>query len=113
MWRKGLSAGLERHMERGEELMELNRAAFERVAAALDAQESRADDLRTFIREMNRRSEKVVQDLARHGDEFMATQAKRTEEVVTELRDARAERKAHIEALWALIDRLPPPAQAA
>jgi septal ring factor EnvC (AmiA/AmiB activator) len=121
MRRKGLSVRLERHMERGEELMGLNRAAaerharaferlmatfdrhgkafeqhgrtmeqherameqhgramesheqafkrheevFERVTAALDRHEAQADDLKTFIREMNRRGEKVVQELVR------------------------------------------------
>lgn len=46
MRRRGLSARLERHMERGEELMELNRAearrntdAFERLMATLDRHE--------------------------------------------------------------------------
>src|SRR3954452_2557864 len=154
MRRRGLSARLGRHMERGEELMELNRAAsnrnteaferhaqaFERlmtafdrherafdrherafeqherafeqhertveqqeqtskrIAAALDAHEARTDDLKVFIREMNLRSEKVVEDLFRRGNEFMAEQAKRTDEIVAELRDGRAERKAHTDA---------------
>jgi hypothetical protein len=121
-------------MERGEELMQLNRnelelnraaavrntEAFKRMMAAFDQfdrrlEESRSekDDLKTFIREMNLRSEKVIQDLLRRGEEFMMEQRKRTEEIVAELQDGRAERKAQTEALLALIDRLPPPAQAA
>jgi hypothetical protein len=69
-------------MERGEELMELNRG------------------------------EKIVQDLIRGNREFNAEQAKRTEEIVVELRDRRDERRAQTAALLAVVDRLPP-AQAA
>jgi hypothetical protein len=36
MVRKGLSVRQERHIERGEELMELNRTAFDRNVAAFD-----------------------------------------------------------------------------
>jgi predicted translin family RNA/ssDNA-binding protein len=107
-------------MERGEELMELNRAAFdrntvafERVMAALDRHEQMFEEHKLFIREMTRRSDKVVQDLIRGNREFSAAQAKRTDEITAELRDGRAERKAHTDALLALVDRLPPPAQAA
>lgn len=107
--------------------MELNRAAFdrntqafERVMAALDRHEQRfeetkgmSDDLKVFIRETNRRSEKVIQDMLRRNEEFNEEQSRRTDEIVAQLQDAREESKAHREALFALIDRLPPPAQAA
>lgn len=62
---------------------------------------------------MNQKSEKTFQALLRHSDQFMAEQAKRTEEIVAELRDSRAERRAQTDALLAVLDRLPPPAQAA
>jgi hypothetical protein len=114
-------------MERGEELMELNRAAFdrntqafERVMAALDRHEQlfeeargNTEDLKVFIRETNRRSEKVLEEMLRRNAEFNEEQSRRTDRIVARLDDAREESKAHREALLALIDRLPPPAQAA
>lgn len=102
----------EKAFEQHERTVEQQEETSKRIAAALDAHEARTDDLKVFIREMNLRSEKVVEDLFRRGNEFMAEQAKRTDEIVAELRDGRAERKAHTDALLALVDRLPP-AQAA
>jgi hypothetical protein len=127
MVRKGLSVRLERHIERGEELMELNRTAFdrntqafERVMAALDRHEQMTEEQKTFIRDTNRRSEIVVQQIVRDHQEFMAklnvrdTEADRkTEKILVELKDLREESKAQRQALLTLIDRLPPPAQAA
>jgi hypothetical protein len=114
-----LSAKIERHMERGEEEMRLNRAAFERntlaferVMAALDRHEASIEQLTLFIRDMNRRGERVVQDLVRGNAAFSAEQKKRTDEIVAEMRDARQESRAHREAILAMLDRLPP-AQAA
>jgi hypothetical protein len=133
MVRKGLSVRLERHIERGEELMELNRTAFdrntqafERVMAALDRFEQTSDEQRIFIRDMNRRSEVVVQQIVRDHQEFMkglsvrdekadldrAKADRKTEKILVELKDLREEARAQREALFALIDRLPP-AQAA
>jgi hypothetical protein len=154
MVRKGLSVRLERHIERGEELMELNRTAFERntqaferVMAALDRFEQTTEDQKIFIRDMNRRSEVVVQQIVRDHQEFMkglsvrdetadrdrakadrdrakadrdrakadrdrAKADRKTDKVLVELRDLREESRAQREALFALIDRLPP-AQAA
>ena len=121
-------------MERGEELMELNREAaernraafdrntlaFERVMKALDRHEQMAEDHKLFIREMNRRSDKVVQQMLGDHREFMAKLNVRDEEadrkidkILAGLDEAREESKAHREALLASIDRLPPPAQAA
>lgn len=128
-------------MERGEEEMRLSRAAaersidvhernrvaferntlaFERVMAALDRHEQLIEELiaktieemKLFIREMNRRSERVVQDLVKGNAEFSTEQRKRTDEIVAEMRDARQESRAHREAILAMLDRLPP-AQAA
>src|SRR5262245_51769916 len=100
MRRRGLSARLERHMERGEELMQLNRAAFERgeaaaernriaferneaaferntqaferLMAAFDRFEKTNDEQQVFIRDMNRRNEMVIQQIIRDHQEFMA-----------------------------------------
>lgn len=114
-------------MERGEELMELNRTAFdrntqafERVMAALDRheqlldrherlfEESRKDreDLKVFIRDVTRRHEKVIQDLL-DGTERVWS------EIKAEIKEGREEARAQTQALLALIDRFPPPAQAA
>jgi multidrug resistance efflux pump len=133
MVRKGLSVRLERHIERGEELMELNRTAFdrnlaafdrntqafERVMAALDRHEQMAEEQKIFIRDMNRRSEIVVQQIVRDHQEFMVELKvrdkdadRKTEKILVELKDLREEARAQREALFALIDRLPP-AQAA
>lgn len=106
--------------------MELNRTAFdrntqafERVMAALDRFEQTSDAQRIFIRDMNRRSEVVVQQIVRDHQEFMAELKvrdkdadRRTEKILVELKDLREESRAQREALFALIDRLPP-AQAA
>lgn len=137
MWRSRLSARLERHMERGEELMELNRAAserseiafqrneaaferntqaFERLMDAMDRherafEESREDrdDLKQFIREMNMRSEKRFQEWLRHQEEVHAEQTARTDAIVRRLDDLSQESRVQREALLAVIDRLPPP----
>jgi hypothetical protein len=141
MRRKGLSARLERHIERGEELMQLNRAAFdrntqafERMMEKLDRHErlfeqherlferheqlfdkgkDDRDDLKVFIREMNMKAEKRFQDSSRRSDEFMADMSEKTKAILLELKESREESRAQREALLALIDRLPPPAQAA
>ncbi len=72
-------------MERGEELMELNRVAFdrnlaafdrntqafERVMAALDRFEQTSEEQQIFIRDINRRNEVVTQQIVRDHQEFM------------------------------------------
>ncbi|HEX3735833.1 MAG TPA: hypothetical protein VHU86_11865 [Solirubrobacterales bacterium] len=80
--------------------------------AALDRFEEKLDENTIFIRDMNRRSEKVVQELVRANATFSAEQAKRTDEIVAEVRDAREESRAHRQAILALLDRLPPAAAA-
>lgn len=114
--------------------MRLNRAAFdrntqafERLMVTLDRheqlfEESRRDrkeigadkeDLKMFIREMNMRAEKRFQDWSRRNDEFMAEMSAKTKAILREMEEGREESRAQREALLALIDRLPPPAQAA
>jgi chromosome segregation ATPase len=148
MKRRGLSAKLERHLERGEEEMRLSRAAaerheatFERLMASfdrhevaferlmagfdrheeaskrvkdtIDSQEERVDDFKVFVRDINRRSEKVVQDLLRGNREFCRELTAKTdgkaETIMAELKDLREESQAQRQALLSLIDRLPPP----
>jgi len=123
-------------MERGEELMQLNRTAFdrnmaafdrntqafERVMAALDRHEQTVADQATFIRDMNRRNEVVTQQIIRDHQGFMKAlnvrdgkaerdrekAERKTDEILVELRDLRQESRAQRQALLAMIDRLPP-----
>jgi hypothetical protein len=134
MWRSGLSARLERHLERGEELMELNHAAldrnkeafdrntdaFERLMATLDRHEKafakfeeREDDFKVFLRDQNRRGEKIFQEMVRRNEAFNAEQSRRTDAIVSRLEEVSKEQRAQREALLRLIDRFPPPAEAA
>jgi len=121
-------------MEHGEELMELNRTAsernraafdrntqaFERMMAALDRFEQTSGEQKVFIRDMNRRAEIVVQQVIQDHQKFMAELTVRdekadrnTDKILSELKDLREESRAQRGALLTLIDRLPPPAQAA
>jgi uncharacterized coiled-coil DUF342 family protein len=132
-------------MERGEELMQQCREAFDRNREAFDRntvafEENRQafkenqqafkenqdafrenqqalEENRLFMRDMTRRSEKVVQNLVRSHERFQrelsAEMRSKTDEILSELREGREEAKAQRQALFALIDRLPPPAEAA
>jgi len=127
-------------MERGEELMELNRLAFERNEAAFDRntqafervmatldrhdrlfeenramfEENRAmfEEGKLFIREMNLRNERVVQDLIKGNRQFMGELSEelrgKTDTILIALKEVREESKAQTQALLALIDRMPP-----
>lgn len=123
-------------MERGEELMMLNRVAFdrntqafERVMAALDRHEQMFEENKLFIRDMNRRAEVVTQQVVRDHQQFMKELGTRderseldrekadrerekadrkTDKILVELKDLREESKAQRQALLAMIDRLPP-----
>jgi len=81
--------------------------------ASLDRHEAQHGDLRVFIRDMNRRSEKVINDLLRGNREFCkeltAKTDKKAEAIMAELKDLREESQAQRQALLNLIDRLPPP----
>lgn len=120
----------ERAFRRNEEAFERNEAAFDRntqafegMMAAWDRFEARwderderfnrrLDENEQVMWEMNRRAEKAVQVLIKQSEAFNAEQARRTDEIVAEIREARAEWReecrTHREALFALIDRLPP-----
>jgi predicted secreted Zn-dependent protease len=106
----------ERHaetFERHQQAFERHEEGFGRMIASLDRHEAQADDLGVFIRDMNRRSEKVINDLLRGNREFCKTLTAKTntatEQILARLDDAHEESKAHREALLVLIDRLPPP----
>jgi hypothetical protein len=122
MRRRESSERLERHLERGEELMELNRTAFdrntqafERVMAALDRHEQTVEENHIFMRDMNRRNEVVTQQIIRDHQRFMKGLSvrdekaeRRTDKILDELKDLREESRAQRQALLAMIDRLPP-----
>ena len=90
--------------------------AFYRFEAKWDEREARfnqrLEENARFMREINLRTEKIVQELVKQNAAFNAERSRRTEEVVPEVREAREESRAHREALLALIDRLPPAAAA-
>lgn len=92
---------------------ERHEKAFERVMASLDRHEAQHGDLKIFIRDMNRRSEKVINDLLRGNREFCKELTAKTdskaEAIMAELKDLREESQAQRQALLNLIDRLPPP----
>jgi hypothetical protein len=112
MRRRELSEKIDEEMRLSRLAFERNTLAFERVMSALDRHEKLIEETTLFIRNMNRRSERVVQDLVKGNAEFSAEQKKRTDEIVAEMRDARQESRAHRQAILAMLDRLPP-AQAA
>ncbi|MGC1165462.1 MAG: hypothetical protein WA862_05075 [Solirubrobacterales bacterium] len=111
-----LMAAFDRHeqaFERHEQAFERHEEGFERVMASLDRHEAQTGDLSVFVRDINRRSEKVINDLLRGNREFCkeltAKTSSATEKILARLDDASEESKAHREALLALIHRLPPP----
>ena len=110
-----LMASFDRHEVAFERLM----AGFDRqeeasklVKATIDSQEERVDDFKVFIRDINRRGEKVIQDLLRGNREFCRELTAKTdskaEAIMAELKDLREESQAQRQALLTLIDRLPP-----
>jgi hypothetical protein len=109
-------AAFDRHeqsFERHEQAFERHEEDFKRVMASLDRHEAQHGDLRVFIRDMNRRSEKVINDLLRGNREFCRELTAKTdgkaEAIMAELKDLREESQAQRQALLNLIDRLPPP----
>jgi DNA anti-recombination protein RmuC len=77
-------------------------ARQEAATAKLEEQRIEADarwqEERVAMRESGERQEKMVQEYAR-----------RTDRIVAEFEDARDERRAMLEALFRVMDRLPPP----
>ena len=65
-----------------------------------------------FMREVNLRTEKVIQEMVRRNEEASVRAEQQTNAILVEVREAREETKAHREALLALIDRMPPAAAA-
>jgi hypothetical protein len=100
--------------ERHKQAFERHEEGFSRVMASLDRHEAQAGDLKVFIRDINRRSEKVINDLLRGNREFCRELTAKTdgkaEAIMAELKDLREESQAQRQALLNLIDHLPPQA---
>lgn len=105
---------------RNEAAFDRNTQAFERVMAALDRHEQLFEEShemfeenKLFIREMNRRNERVVQDLINGHRKFMGELSEelrgKSDTILVALKEVREESKAQTQALLTLIDRLPPP----
>lgn len=135
--RRHLERG-EEELRRSREVGERHATAFERLMSAFDRLEARwdedegrweereerweereksfnkrLDENEQFMWELNRRSERVVQNLLRGNQEFCrelnSKVDEKTEAIMAELKEGREESRAHRKALLALIDRLPPP----
>ncbi len=111
-----LMASFDRHEVAFERLMagfDRHEQASKRVKTTIDSQEERVDDFKIFIRDINRRSEKVIQDLLRGNREFCreltSEMNSKTRAILVGLEEAREESRAQRQALLVLIDRLPPP----
>jgi hypothetical protein len=81
------------------------RQAGERQERMIERQDKR--DARQ--EERDERQEKMLQDYIRRTDEMIAEGRARTEQIAGELKDQQDERRALIEALFRVMDRLPPP----
>jgi hypothetical protein len=103
----------ERAFERSERAFERSEKVFARHQHLFEEQRADKDDLKIFIREMTVRAEKRDREWRQHNEEVQAREAARTDAIVAEMKEARDESRAFREALLVLIDRLPPPAQAA
>ncbi|HET8565568.1 MAG TPA: hypothetical protein VFL77_03745 [Solirubrobacterales bacterium] len=94
-------------------------ARTEKARADIEVSSARVEAARAGIEEARRRQESAVakaeetraefQAQARRTEEMMAENAQWTKRIFAELDDQRDERRALIEALLRLTDRLPPP----
>ena len=100
-------------MAKHEKAMGKHEDVMDRVIAALERHEAREDDLKIFLRDQNTRMEKAFRELFRRNGDALAKESRRTDEILAQIREQRAESKAQTEALLRLIDRFPPPAEAA
>lgn len=110
--------------DRNGQAFERNAQAFERMMVSFDRFERAFDENQVFMRDMHRRHEIVTQQMIQGHQEFMQKlnqsteqaskeSARKTDKILAELEGGREEwreeLRAHREALFALIDRLPPP----
>lgn len=94
-------------------------AAMARIAERLDRQEDEGEDLKTFIRNMNLRSDKIVREFVKNANATLARMDRmderaeqRAERFLAGQERSHEEHQAIIKAIFALSDRLPPPSPA-
>lgn len=102
--------------ERAAALQQEARARQEAATAKLEEIEARREAEGDWMREASERQEKAserqekaLRDQIRRTDEMIAEAKARTQQIMAELNDQRDERRALMEALLRLADRLPPP----
>jgi len=105
-WRAESKQQMEKWEARSDGQMAEIRALMEKVVAD-------GEDLRVFIRDSNRRSEKLMQQWFQLLEEWRAEQRQFNQELLAGFLDLKEEIRALTGAILTLIDRLPPPAQAA
>jgi len=101
-------AGIEAARKRQEEAFARQAAAVARQEAAIARQEAATAKLE----ELEARSEAKgdwMQEAVKRQEQLLQRQVRGTDEIIAELRDQRDERRALVEALLKLTDRLPPP----
>jgi len=85
----------DRHMERGNELTEQNREAFERNCQEIERSREAHESFRIFLRDLTTRNERVLGQLST-----------RIEESGRALRDLQEEVRAHTDGMWAMVDQI-------
>lgn len=81
----------------------------EEAVARHETTTAKQDKTLDEMKAMNERGEKMLQDYVRRTDEIIAEGRAWTKQITAELNDQRDERRALMEALLQLMDRLPPP----
>jgi hypothetical protein len=119
MERGDLSERMERHLSssettlvRQERAVARHEGILGRHVEVLNRQEGEGDDIRVEIREQGLRQEKILREMFKQLGAFMETQTRLTEELVAGLAEVRDEVRAQRKAILAILDRLPPPADA-
>lgn len=108
-WWEGREQESRRWWEENEKRWQLRDAGGQKREARHD---ERLDEHSQFMREVNLRTEKVIQEMVRRNEEASVRAEQQTKAILAEVRETRDESKAFREALLALIDRLPPAAAA-
>jgi hypothetical protein len=98
-------AGIEAARKRQEEAA----AKQEEIAARHEAAVRRQEEGLEEFRATQKKTEEVFQDFMRRTDKMITEDRQWAKRVFAELKDQRDERRALIEALLEVIDRLPPP----
>lgn len=101
-------AGIEAARKRQEEAVAQQKAAIARQEAAIARQEAATAKLEELEVRREADGDWMREAMERH-EELLQRQLRGTDEIIAELRDQRDERRALIEALLRMTDRLPPP----